>query len=67
VDSYLHSALVQSRDVTRIRQAVAEACQCNLVDFQANARMDRPRNRRPISRWLNTLRHSATVNQTWNY
>jgi manganese transport protein len=29
---YLHSALVQSRDVTRNRQAVAEACQYNLVD-----------------------------------
>jgi manganese transport protein len=29
---YLHSALVQSRDVTRSRQAVAEACQYNLVD-----------------------------------
>ncbi len=29
---YLHSALVQSRDVTRNRQAVTEACQYNLVD-----------------------------------
>lgn len=29
---YLHSALVQSRDVTRSRQAVAEACHYNLVD-----------------------------------
>ena len=29
---YLHSALVQSRDVTRSRQAVAQACQYNLVD-----------------------------------
>jgi manganese transport protein len=29
---YLHSALVQSRDVTRSRQAVAEACHFNLVD-----------------------------------
>lgn len=29
---YLHSALVQSRDVTRSRQAVAEACRFNLVD-----------------------------------
>ncbi len=29
---YLHSALVQSRDVTRNRPAVAEACQYNLVD-----------------------------------
>jgi manganese transport protein len=29
---YLHSALVQSRNVTRSRQAVAEACQYNLVD-----------------------------------
>jgi manganese transport protein len=29
---YLHSALVQSRDVTRSRQAVAEACKYNLVD-----------------------------------
>ena len=29
---YLHSALVQSRDVTRSRDAVAEACRFNLVD-----------------------------------
>jgi hypothetical protein len=29
--------------------------------------LDRPRNRRPISRRLNTLRHSTAVNQTWNY
>ena len=29
---YLHSALVQSRDVTRSREAVAEACHYNLVD-----------------------------------
>jgi hypothetical protein len=29
--------------------------------------MDRPRDRRPISRRLNTLRHSAAVDQTWNY
>lgn len=29
---YLHSALVQSRDVTRSRQAVAEACRFNLID-----------------------------------
>ncbi len=29
---YLHSALVQSRDVTRSRQAVAQACRYNLVD-----------------------------------
>ncbi len=29
---YLHSALVQSRDVTRSRKAVAEACHYNLVD-----------------------------------
>ena len=29
---YLHSALVQSRDVTRSRQAVAEACRYNLID-----------------------------------
>jgi manganese transport protein len=29
---YLHSALVQSRDVTRSRQAVAEACWFNFVD-----------------------------------
>ena len=29
---YLHSALVQSRDVTRSRGAVAEACRFNLVD-----------------------------------
>jgi manganese transport protein len=29
---YLHSALVQSRDVTRSRQAVADACKFNLVD-----------------------------------
>jgi manganese transport protein len=29
---YLHSALVQSRDVTRSRQAVAEACHYNFVD-----------------------------------
>ena len=29
---YLHSALVQSRDVTRSREAVAEACRFNLVD-----------------------------------
>lgn len=29
---YLHSALVQSRDVTRSRQAVAEACKFNLID-----------------------------------
>ena len=29
---YLHSALVQSRDVTRSREAVVEACQFNLVD-----------------------------------
>ena len=35
--------------------------------IQTNARMDRPRDRRPISRRLNTLRHSAAVDQTWNY
>lgn len=29
---YLHSALVQSRDVTKSRLAVAEACRFNLVD-----------------------------------
>jgi manganese transport protein len=29
---YLHSALVQSRDVTRSRQAVADACKYNLID-----------------------------------
>ena len=29
---YLHSALVQSRDVTRSREAVAEACKYNLID-----------------------------------
>jgi manganese transport protein len=29
---YLHSALVQSRDVTRSRQAVVEACKFNLFD-----------------------------------
>jgi manganese transport protein len=29
---YLHSALVQSRDVTRSRQAVVEACRFNLID-----------------------------------
>jgi manganese transport protein len=29
---YLHSALVQSRDVTRSRAAVTEACRFNLVD-----------------------------------
>jgi manganese transport protein len=29
---YLHSALVQSRDVTRSREAVAEACRFNLID-----------------------------------
>ena len=29
---YLHSALVQSRDVTRSRQAVTEACHYNFVD-----------------------------------
>jgi manganese transport protein len=29
---YLHSALVQSRDVTRSRVAVAQACRFNLVD-----------------------------------
>lgn len=29
---YLHSALVQSRDVTRSREAVAQACRYNLVD-----------------------------------
>ncbi|MEN6367407.1 MAG: Nramp family divalent metal transporter [Thermoguttaceae bacterium] len=29
---YLHSALVQSRDVTRSREAVAEACRFNLLD-----------------------------------
>jgi manganese transport protein len=29
---YLHSALVQSRDVTRSRQAVGEACHYNLID-----------------------------------
>jgi len=29
---YLHSSLVQSRDVTRNRQAVAEACKYNLLD-----------------------------------
>jgi hypothetical protein len=37
------------------------------VAIQAYARLDRPRNRRPISRRLNTLRRSATLNQTWNY
>ena len=36
-----------------------------IVAIQAHARLDRPRNRRPISRRLNTLRHSAAVNQTW--
>ena len=35
--------------------------------IQTHARLDRPRNRRPISRRLNTLRRSAAVNQTWNY
>lgn len=29
---YLHSALVQSRDVTRSREAVAQACRYNFVD-----------------------------------
>jgi len=29
---YLHSALVQSRDVTRSRPAVAQACRYNLID-----------------------------------
>jgi manganese transport protein len=29
---YLHSALVQSRDVTRSREAVAQACKFNLID-----------------------------------
>jgi manganese transport protein len=29
---YLHSALVQSRDVTRSRKAVADACKYNLID-----------------------------------
>ncbi len=29
---YLHSALVQSRDVTRSREAVAQACRYNLID-----------------------------------
>ncbi len=29
---YLHSALVQSRDVARSRQAVAQACKYNLID-----------------------------------
>jgi manganese transport protein len=29
---YLHSALVQSRDVVRSRQAVAQACKYNLID-----------------------------------
>jgi manganese transport protein len=29
---YLHSALVQSRDVTRNRQAVVDACKFNLID-----------------------------------
>jgi manganese transport protein len=29
---YLHSALVQSRDVTRSRQAVSDACKYNLID-----------------------------------
>ena len=29
---YLHSALVQSRDVTRSRQAVNDACKYNLID-----------------------------------
>ena len=29
---YLHSALVQSRDVTRSREAVAQACKYNLID-----------------------------------
>jgi manganese transport protein len=29
---YLHSALVQSRDVTRSREAVSEACRYNLID-----------------------------------
>ena len=29
---HLHSALVQSRDVTRSREAVAEACKYNLID-----------------------------------
>lgn len=29
---YLHSSLVQSRDVTRSHQAVAEACRFNLID-----------------------------------
>jgi hypothetical protein len=35
--------------------------------IQTYARLDGPRNRRPITRWLNTLRHSAAINQTWNY
>ena len=30
---YLHSSLVQSRDVTRSRDAVAEACKFNLIDL----------------------------------
>jgi manganese transport protein len=30
---YLHSALVQSRDVTRSREAVAEACRFNVFDL----------------------------------
>lgn len=29
---YLHSSLVQSRDVTKSREAVAEACRYNLID-----------------------------------
>jgi manganese transport protein len=29
---YMHSSLVQSRDVTRSREAVAEACKYNLID-----------------------------------
>ena len=37
------------------------------VAIQTHARLDRPRNRRPISRWLNTLRHPSAINQTSNY
>ena len=38
-----------------------------LLRFKRSARLDRPRNHRPISRRFNTLRHPAAVNQTWNY
>ncbi len=35
--------------------------------IQTHARLDRSRNRRPIPRWLNTLRRFTTINRTWNY